>query len=247
MHVIFTILERSLILDAKSLQLVENELQEHFEPASAPRCAQRQIKLAFFNLQCLRAGTFLKVLGQLLWTTSPSKQKSESWVISFCLLLLLTLAIDKNIISAHYLCESRIMHDGQDPKMERAAFEKLITLTERELFERSKEIFHWKFRTRKGGKEACNPIRDGAAAFGRFAVPEARTAELVLDLQELVQDFGTYPSIEHEKRPSRLTVPEPQIRAHCSQIPQDSDASEYNLYTDAGRLTRIFLDDFLNR
>jgi hypothetical protein len=247
MHVIFTILERSLILDAKSLQLVENELQEHFGQASAPRCAQRQIKLAFFNLQCLRAGTVLKVLGQLLWTTSPSEQKSESWVISFCLLLLLTLAIDKNIISAHYLCESRIMHDGQDPKMERAAFEKLRNLMEIELFERCKEIFHWKFKTRKGGKEACNPIRDGAAAFGRLAVPEARTTELVLDLQELVQDFGMYPSIEHEKIPSRLTVPELQIGAHSSQISQDGNVSEFNPYTDAGHLTCIFLDDFLSR
>jgi hypothetical protein len=196
MHVIFTILERSLILDAESLQLVEEELQEYFPPLTAPRCAQRQIKLAFSNLECLRVAAFLKELGQRLWVTSSTKQKSESWATSFCLLLLLTLAIDKTTISAHYLCEGRIKHAGHDPKIERAAFGQLITLTERELFERCKEIFHWKFKTRKAGKEACNPIRDGVAAFGSFAVPEPRTAELVMDLQELVQDFGTYPSVK---------------------------------------------------
>ena len=246
MHVILTILERSLILDAESLQLVEEELQEHFPSETAPRCAQRQIKLAFSNLECPRVAAVLKELGKLLWDTPSTKQKSESWATSFCLWLLLTLAIDKTTISAHYLCEGRIKHAGHDPKMERAAFGQMITLTERELFERCKEIFHWKFKTRKGGKEACNPIRDGVAAFGSFAVPEPRTAELVMDLQELVQDFGTYSSVEHENRPSRLTIPEPQIRAHCSQIPQDGD-SEYNPYTDAGRLTSIFLDDFLGR
>lgn len=46
-----------------------------------------------------------------------------------------------------------------------------------------------------------------------------------------------------ENRPSRLTIPELQIRAHCSKIPQGDE--KYNPYTDAGRLTRIFLDDFL--
>ena len=192
MHVIFTILERSLILDTESLFLVEEELQEHFPSATAPRCAQRQIKLAFRNLGCLRAVAVLRELGKLLWDSSSTKQKLESWATSFCLLILLTLAIDKITISAHYLCEGRIEHAGHDPKIERAAFGQLLTLMERELFERIKEIFHLKFKTRKAGKEACNPIRDGVAAFGSSAVPEPRTAELVMDLQELVQDFGTY-------------------------------------------------------
>ena len=205
MHVILTILERSLILDAESLKLVEEELQEHFSSEASPRCAQHQIKLAFSNFEYLRVAAVLEELGKLLWDTSPTKQKSEIWATSFCLLLLLTLAIDKITIAAHYFCEGRIKHAENDPKIERAAFGQLIILTERELFERCKEIFHWKFKTRKGGKESCNPIRDGVAAFGSFAVPEPRTAELVMDLQELVRDFGTYSSVEHENRAARLT------------------------------------------
>ena len=243
MHVIFTILERSLILDEESLQLVEEELHANFPLRTAPRCAQRQIKLAFSNLVFSRVTAVLKELGKRLWNNSQTKQSSESWATSFCLLLLLTLAIDKTTVSAHYFCEGRIRFPGHDPKLERAAFGQMVTLIERELYERCKEIFHRKFKTRKAGKEACNPIRDGVAAFRSSAVPEPRTAKLVMDLQELVQDFGTYSSMEHKNRSSRLTIPEPHIRAHCSEIPQDS---EYDRYTDAGRLTRIFLDDFLS-
>jgi hypothetical protein len=107
------------------------------------------------------------------------------------------LTINKNTISAHYLCECRIKHVELDPKKEREAFEELITLTERELYERCKEIFHWKFKTRKAGKEACNPIRDGVAAFGISDIQKPGIVELVMNLQELVQDFGTYSSAEH--------------------------------------------------
>lgn len=243
---IFTILERSLILDKESLQLVGKELQEHFPSATAPRAAQRQIKLAFLNLQCRRLKKVFEDLGKLLWESTSTKQKSETWVMSFCLVLLLALVADKTFTSAHHHCEGRIKHAGHDPKMERAHFQRVIDIMEKELLGRCKEIFHWKFKTRSKSKEACNPIRDGVAAFGKSTVPEPRIVELVTDLQYLVQDFGTYSFIELKYRPSTLTIPEPQIRYHSSRIQRDKDSME-SMYADAGRSTCIFLDDFLGR
>lgn len=62
-------------------------------------------------------------------------------------------------------------------------------MTERELFDRCKEIFHTSFKTRKGGKEAYNPIRDGKAAFRGKAVNEGIT-RFVWDLESVMRDFG---------------------------------------------------------
>jgi len=62
-------------------------------------------------------------------------------------------------------------------------------LTQTQLFERCKEIFHSSFKTRKGGKEACNPIRDGIAAFRGKTVNEG-ISRLVWDLDEVIRDYG---------------------------------------------------------
>jgi len=58
-----------------------------------------------------------------------------------------------------------------------------------ELFERCKEIFHSSFKTRKGGKEACNPIRDGIRAFRGKAVNEG-ISRFVRDLDAIMRQFG---------------------------------------------------------
>jgi hypothetical protein len=64
-----------------------------------------------------------------------------------------------------------------------------VRLTERELFDRCKEIFHTSFKTRKAGKEAYNPIRDGTGAFRGKTVNEG-ISRFVWDLEAVVRDFG---------------------------------------------------------
>lgn len=242
MHVAFTILERSLILEAESLQRVQETLQASFPSRTAPRCAQRQIKLAVFNVQRQRIIRVLLEWGKLMWRFSPDDK--ASWATAFSVFIMIILAIDKTLTSAYYFCEGTINLGHSTGKTEQAAFKQLVTLTQRELFERCKEIFHRKFRTRKHGTEVCNPIRDGVAAFGRRAT-EQRTVELVEDLLLLAKDFGTCSPEKYGHRTINLTTPEPEIRAHRAQPPRDSD-TELMEYTDAGRLACIFLDDFLD-
>lgn len=191
MHVTAVILERSLVLDPDSLHQVENHLQQHFPERSAPRCAQRQIKLAFFLLQQRRIMRVLKDWGNLMWATNPSMSKDKEWALAFSVFVTLILVMDKTLGAAYYFCEGRIKHHGQPAGPERSEFDKLVRLTQKELFERCKEIFHWKFKTRKGGKEACNPIRDGAEAFqGKSKLVDPDVVRFVRDLQEVVGEFG---------------------------------------------------------
>ena len=101
----------------------------------------------------------------------------------------LTKYSDKSLESAYYFCENRIRNYGDDPLMEREKFYELVRLTQTELFERCKEIFHSSFKTRKGGKEACNPLRDGIAAFRGKTVNEG-ISQLVWDLAAIIREFG---------------------------------------------------------
>jgi hypothetical protein len=149
--------------------------------------AQMQIKMAFFHLQQRRIQLVLKQWGSILWTNSLNSDKS--WVHSFCIFTILMLVLEKTISAAQSLCEARIAYQGYDPVPERAKFNELVRLTEKELFDRCKEIFHWKFKTRKWGKEACNPVRDGASAWQRYTMDE-RTTKFVEDLQHLTGAFG---------------------------------------------------------
>lgn len=191
LHVTAVILERSLILDELSLRKVSNHLGQEFPSKSAPRCAQRQIKLAFFVLQQRRIQRVLKDWGSMMWTTNSSLGKDKEWATAFCVFIMLILVMDKTLGAAYYFCEGRILHHGQDEDKERTEFERLVRLTQKELFERCKEIFHWKFKTRKGGKEACNPIRDGIDAFtGKTKGPlDGDVAALVEELQILTGGF----------------------------------------------------------
>jgi hypothetical protein len=193
MHVTAVILERSLTLDEESLSQVQQELQEEFPEGSAPRCAQRQIKLAFFMLQEKRINKVLKDWGNMMWSTSNTTSKDNEWATAFSVFLMMILVTDKILGAAWYFCEANIAHGRNEAASERRQFQKLVELTEKELFQRCKEIFHWKFKTRKGGKEACNPIRDGIEAFhskSKSAPVEDNVKYLVLDLQAIVGDFG---------------------------------------------------------
>jgi hypothetical protein len=164
----------------------------------------------------------------MMWATnasSSSPPKDKEWATAFCVFVILILVMDKTLGAAYYFCEGRIVHDRLDEGRERGLFGNLVRLTQKELFERCKEIFHWKFKTRKGGKEACNPLRDGNDAFvGKIGELDGDVARLVGDLQGLVGGF-------HD-----------EIRAHKT-FRTDVDSE----YTDAGRLACIFLDDFLGR
>ncbi|KAK0111414.1 hypothetical protein ONS95_001775 [Cadophora gregata] len=224
MHVTSVILERSLFLDPNSLQQVQSHLGKEYHRRSSPRCAQRQIKLAFFMLQQRRIQSVLKDWGAMIWATNPSATKDKEWALAFSVFLILILVMDKTLGAAYFYCEGRIKHHGHQASTERVLFQDLVHLTQKELFERCKEIFHWKFKTRKGGKEACNPIRDGIDAFqGKSKTVDRDVVRFVMDLQRIVG--------KHEEA----------VRLHRS-----SDRDEDSEYTDAGRLACIFLDDFLS-
>jgi hypothetical protein len=193
MHVTAVILERSLTLDDESLSQVQQNLLEEFPERTAPRCAQRQIKLAFFMLQERRIMKVLKDWGNMMWSTSSNTSKDHEWATAFSVFLMMILVTDKILGAAYYFCEGNIVHGRNEANSERRQFLKLVELTQKELFERCKEIFHWKFKTRKGGKEACNPIRDGIEAFhskSKSAPVDSHVRSLVSDLQAVVEEFG---------------------------------------------------------
>lgn len=189
-HVISTMLERSLILDDDSHQRVEAHLREEYPPRTAPNCAQRQIKFALFLAQRKQVTKVLEDWGAMMWSSSRSVDTEKKWAKSFSVLLMLILVVDKMFETANFFCEGRIHNHGYDASSERRQLADLVRLTERELFERCKEIFHSSFKTRKGGKEACNPIRDGLeTAFRGRSVPEG-ISRLVWDLQRALREFG---------------------------------------------------------
>jgi hypothetical protein len=193
MHVTAVILERSLTLDDESQYQVQQQLNEEYPEGSAPRCAQRQIKLAFYFLQERRIMRVLKDWGNMMWSTSNNTSKDNEWATAFSVFLMMILVTDKILGAAWYFCEANIQHGRREAVSERRQFQKLVELTEKELFERCKEIFHWKFKTRKGGKEACNPIRDGIEAFqskSKSAPIDGSVRSLVGDLQSIVGEFG---------------------------------------------------------
>ena len=200
MHVTSSIIERKLIIEEESRQLVQQKLLAHCIVShcivrGSPKIASRQIKMAFFNMQRKRIATMLEEWGKLMWTTTSTTQ--ETWVNSLLVFLLLSLTSDKILGLAYYFCECRIHNHHFDHKTERSRFRQLVVLTQRELFERCKEIFHSKFKTRRCGKGACNPIRDGIAGLRGIgnlgtAAPEERIVSLVESLQQFVKEFGTY-------------------------------------------------------
>ncbi|TGO75798.1 hypothetical protein BELL_0192g00020 [Botrytis elliptica] len=233
-HIACAILERSLILDGESTNLVEGRLREDFPPESSPRCASRQIKVAFFISQQERIKEVLREWGQMMWTSNRATTNERKWAIGFSVLLVLTLVMDKTLGLSYCNAESRIKHGGKEAIIERHEFQERVKVTQTNLFERCKEILHSKFKTRKGGKESFNPIRDGDGAW-RGKVIDERIAGFVHDVKGVVRDH------------------EPQVRScrvKVSKILRDDPLSlslkvNESSYTDAARLACVFLDDFL--
>jgi len=223
-HVASTILERSLILDEGSMNTVESYFGTKYPKRSASRCVMRQVKLAFFEAQQKRIVKVLESWGSMMWSGIKSTTSDKKWATSFSVFLTLILSIDKTLNLAYYFCEGRIANKGYAASSERRKFQELVRLTQAELFERCKEIFHSSFKTRKNGKEACNPIRDGLEAFKNDDVDEA-IMRFVLGLRVITREFGR------------------EIKSHRSLLSDPTGDDE--LYTDEGRLACIFLDDFL--
>lgn len=210
-------------------------MQQQYDDQSAPRAAQRQIKLAFYLEQRLRITRVLREWGKLMRSAAGSGKK---WATVFSVFIVLTLIMDQTIAAAYNFTEGRIKFKGRDPRTERMMFEELRRLMETELFEKCKEIFHCRYKTRKGGNERCNPIRDGMTAWRREAVDD-NTLHLVVDMQRVVRDFGTY------NRPvCRRTVSPPLIEQDIIVPPQFRVAQASN--TKPARLASIFLGEFLN-
>lgn len=194
MHVSTSIVERTLNLDAESINRVQNQLQQRYPEETTAKCAQKQIKLALFLAQQKRIHGVLKDWGSMMWAIHNTAVNDQKWAISFCVFLILTLTTDKIFGQAWYFCETNIQLNGAEPKAEKATCTHYLQLAERELFDRCKEIFHWKFKTRKGGKEACNPIRDGMDAF-RGRPGDSGIRNLTLGLQSVVQKYGRIDSL----------------------------------------------------
>jgi len=95
------------------------------------------------------------------------------------------------LVNAHWTCENRIATKGAEAEKERAEFQRIVRLTQTKLFERCKEIFHSSFKTRKGGKEACNPIRDGIRAFRGKVVNEG-ISRFVWDMDAIMREHGKF-------------------------------------------------------
>jgi hypothetical protein len=194
MHVAATILERSLLLDEMSRNCVEELLGEKFHELSAPRVAQRQIKLAIFMTQTARIQDVLHGWGRLMSKTASKTNLSQDWPTAICVFLMMVLVMDKVIGSAWFFCEVNIQHDRRDAMEERRHFMELVTLTQTELFERCKEIFHTRYKTGKGGNLSFNPVRDGVEAWHwQKQVPNTEARALTRDLRVIVQEFGKTP------------------------------------------------------
>jgi hypothetical protein len=133
MHVTAVILERSLILDGESQSQVQQQLQEEYPARSAPRCAQRQIKLMFYFQQEKRIQRVLKDWGKMIWSTS-NMSKDNEWAIAFSVFLIIILVTDKILGSAWYFCEANIQHEQIDAVWERRLFQDLVNATEKRSF-----------------------------------------------------------------------------------------------------------------
>jgi hypothetical protein len=165
---------------------IREHFKEDFPARAAPRLAQQQMKLAVFMAQRPRIVSVLEKWGKIMHKVDSS---DKNWTTAFCVLLVLTLIMDKTIAAASRKCEGKIKWDGLEAKAEREEIAALVRLMETEFFEKCKEIFHWKFKTRKGWNERFNPIRDHINAWRGKAVDE-KTARFVEEMKKVVDDFG---------------------------------------------------------
>ena len=231
MHVNSSILERSLLLNEEVINLVP-PLKDYEYPYSA-EVLEQQVKLIFLTSQRTQVMKIFEAWGKLMWKSSSANLKNHrNWTIPFCVLVVMIMVMEKSITSSQLLCEARIQLLGSDAKAERARAAELTSLIKTQLFERFKEIFHLRFKTRKGGMESCNPIRDGLATMGVVTVDE-QTTQFLSNLVLIVKELGkTIPSglsniltlLEHEQ--ASATMVEGQVMS-------------------SGSLVRAFIDDFV--
>ena len=190
MHIMSTILERGMSLDADSIALIEQELnvQNGFRK---PRYLQRQVKHVFFSMYRERVVQNLRSWGAMMWTIHNRNTLAQQWTTTFAIFVLLTLVIDKMLFAIHSYHGQIEKHQTRDEsENDRVRLQELERLIMSEIFVRCKEIFHWKFKTRKAGREATNPIRDGLDAF-RGTTVDSNIDDFVRTLQEIVLTYGT--------------------------------------------------------
>jgi len=163
----------------------------------------------------------------------------SNWATSFTVLAMLILVMDKSILAAYFMCEEKIKYLGVDGEAERAIFKQFKRLMETELFEKCKEIFHARFRTKRGNNMGINPIRNGTAAL-RVEKVHKTTEQLIHNLQRLVRDFRkSSPFRLHIPGLTRLTL---TARDLCNSRPFPYETTNGS---SLGRLAGIFLSDFL--
>jgi len=223
-------------------------MNRKYDRSSAPRLVQLQMKLAFYNIQCQQINDVLDEWGKL---QGSQKNRKETWAISFCVLLLMILVMDKIILAAYDKCEHTIRLAGQELPAERQEFNLLVDLIETKLFKRCKEIFHGRYKTRNINKaDGCNPLRDGVAAWRSkkeqvdFASPsttddmavDSSTLRLCREIEGVMRNFGIFryaPSITNH------STSRPLLERGADEDPRE------NGYSNLGRLARVFLSDFL--
>lgn len=92
-HVISTILQRSLILDEESLSRVGRYLRQDYPPQSAARLAQRQIKVALHELQRSHISKVLQDWGGEMWNGNKNTAIEKRWAVMFSVFVTLALVM----------------------------------------------------------------------------------------------------------------------------------------------------------
>ena len=184
--------------------------------------------------------------GRLMQNMTNSDKR---WTTAFCVFMVLVLAMDKMIAAAYRKCESKIARNEGDPQTEREGFRTLVRLTETELFERCKEIFHIRYKTRKGWNERINPIRDGFEGDGwKAEKTDEKTRRLIANLRRIMRDLGRCLALAPVVPPLALLndLTDQEHAGEGGGIAAASLPSAPQNYNNAGRLASIFLRDFSN-
>lgn len=148
-HIVFSLLDRTFILNRN---LYANTQHRQY---TIPNLVQSQLKYLFFQNQQQRIHSIFKG-----WEESINKIHTPNltcWITDFCVFCILCLIIDMAITSVWLFHSHRkeTSHETNDREAQ-----ELIGIIEEKLFRKSKELFHLRYRTRKGGRESFNPLRD---------------------------------------------------------------------------------------
>lgn len=185
-HVICSLIDRSFLLDQESYDNARKQLKHEFPRHAAPNLVQRQLKYIFFQGQQKRIISVLKSWGKSI--RQIDKPSSTLWTADFCVLSMLCLIMDVTISSAYELHVYRMETHRETNDRE---LRNLAGTIEEELFQKAKEIFHLRHRTRRGGRESYNPLRDGIDPHGSGSGGlDWWSAKLMNDVRQLVLWIG---------------------------------------------------------